>query len=311
MAKRKREVSDADKLVHESTKVLHRAAKKAKAFEVQKAIRRLKDAGGGDGAPNATRLRDAEKGVAAAKGVDVDAIVAACLRRCGVAHVGSSGEAVAAAVAADASCGRVARHKLVAAAARDVDARATDARRRALLKADPQLRAMARADAKADAADAKRKRREKRASGLNALFVDSLDGAAAAAAAPEEAGDGGGDDDGADNPYGPAEPVQKNRMGSRMRRELREKAAAGDGRAASALARAGLRQVKRGEDVANGPRAPKPAPAPDRTRRAPPPKVEKRETAAAAASHGSWAAARAKLEKERSAAFAGTKVRFD
>ena len=44
--KRKREVSDEEKLVHESTKTLRRAAKKAKAFEVQKAVRRLKDARG-------------------------------------------------------------------------------------------------------------------------------------------------------------------------------------------------------------------------------------------------------------------------
>ena len=72
--KRKREVSDEEKLVHESTKTLRRAAKKAKAFEVQKAVRRLKDAraAGRDDAGAAAQVDDC-------KAVDVDAVVALCL----------------------------------------------------------------------------------------------------------------------------------------------------------------------------------------------------------------------------------------
>ena len=91
--KRKREVSDEEKLVHESTKTLRRAAKKAKAFEVQKAVRRLKDARGAgrDDAGAARQVDDC-------KAVDLDAVVALCLRRCGVANIGSEHEGVVEAV---------------------------------------------------------------------------------------------------------------------------------------------------------------------------------------------------------------------
>ena len=52
---------------------------------------------------------------------------------------------------------------------------------------------------------------------------------------------------------------------------------------------------------------PKKAKAPERPRRP----EGRAEAPDAAASHGSWAAARAKLEKERSQTFRGTKITFD
>ena len=83
--KRKRASGDQDKLVYQATKLLHRAAKKAKAFEVQKAVRRLKDA-------RAKGRAGDETAVVRAKAADVDVVVAVALRRCGVANTGAAGE---------------------------------------------------------------------------------------------------------------------------------------------------------------------------------------------------------------------------
>jgi len=246
--KRKREVSDEEKLVHESTKTLRRAAKKAKAFEVQKAVRRLKDAraAGRDDAGAAAQVDDC-------KAVDLDAVVALCLRRCGVANVGSAHEGVVAAVEGHAATKRVVLHAAVVAASRDVDAAATKHRRAALLKADPVLRREARAEAKARAKREKKATNRPRHDAVAAIFVDALDGSAPA----EELAEAEEEDD--PEALGIVKP--KNRVGSRRRRELREAAAQGDARAANAMLRGGLKPVRRGEGVTNGPRArPKPPP---------------------------------------------------
>ena len=167
MAKKgKKKDSHEERLIHSSTKLLHRAVKKSKAFEVKKAIRKLKEAAG-----NEARCASCEALVEKAKGVDVDKVVAVALRRCGVAHVGPEGAHVVAAVAGDAAAARVGAHKLVVAAAREVDERATSERRRALLKADPRLRAEDRAERAT-----KKKLEEKEMQGFNVLnrFYRSL-----------------------------------------------------------------------------------------------------------------------------------------
>ena len=295
--KRKREVSDEEKLVHESTKTLRRAAKKAKAFEVQKAVRRLKDAraAGRDDAGAARQVDDC-------KAVDLDAVVALCLRRCGVAHVGSEHEGVVAAVERHAATKRVVLHAAVVQASRDVDAAATKHRRAALLKADPVLRREARAEAKARAKREKKATNKPRHDAVAAIFVDALDGSAPA----EELAEAEDDDDDDPEALGIVKP--KNRVGSRRRRELREAAAQGDAKAANAMLRGGLKPVRRGEGVTNGPRArPKPPPV---AKRRPDPQPQ-REAADAAAHHGSWAAARARKEAEAATKFAGTKTTFD
>ena len=105
------------------------------------------------------------------------------------------------------------------------------------------------------------------------------------------------------------------RMGQRLRRELRDRASKGDGQAAQALKRAGLKRPREGEAQRARPiepakrdaKRPKQAKAPERPRRP----EGRAEAPDAAASHGSWAAARAKLEKERSQTFRGTKITFD
>ena len=272
--KRKREVSDEEKLVHESTKTLRRAAKKAKAFEVQKAVRRLKDAraAGRDDAGAARQVDDC-------KAVDLDAVVALCLRRCGVANIGSEHEGVVAAVERHAATKRVVLHAAVVQASRDVDAAATKHRRAALLKADPVLRREARAEAKARAKREKKATNKPRHDAVAAIFVDALDGSAPA----EELAEAEEEDD--PEALGIVKP--KNRVGSRRRRELREAAAQGDARAANAMLRGGLKPVRRGEGVTNGPRArPKPPPVakrrPDPQPRARPP-TRRRTTLAAAA----------------------------
>ena len=293
--KRKREVSDEEKLVHESTKTLRRAAKKAKAFEVQKAVRRLKDARGAgrDGAGAAAQVDDC-------KAVNLDAVVALCLRRCGVANVGSAHEGVVAAVERHAATKRVVLHAAVVQASRDVDAAATKHRRAALLKADPVLRREARAEAKARAKREKKATNKPRHDAVAAIFVDALDGSAPA----EELAEAEEEDD--PEALGIVKP--KNRVGSRRRRELREAASQGDAKAANAMLRGGLKPVKRGEGVTNGPRArPKPPPV---AKRRPDPQPQ-REAADAAAHHGSWAAARARKEAEAATKFAGTKTTFD
>ena len=293
--KRKREVSDEEKLVHESTKTLRRAAKKAKAFEVQKAVRRLKDARGAgrDDAGAAAQVDDC-------KAVDLDAVVALCLRRCGVAHVGSAHEGVVAAVEGHAATKRVVLHAAVVQASRDVDAAATKHRRAALLKADPVLRREARAEAKARAKREKKATNKPRHDAVAAIFVDALDGSAPA----EELAEAEEEDD--PEALGIVKP--KNRVGSRRRRELREAAAQGDAKAANAMLRGGLKPVRRGEGVTNGPRA-RPKPPPAATRRPDP--QPQREAADAAAHHGSWAAARARKEAEAATKFSGTKTTFD
>ena len=293
--KRKREVSDEEKLVHESTKTLRRAAKKAKAFEVQKAVRRLKDAraAGRDDAGAAAQVDDY-------KAVNLDAVVALCLRRCGVANIGSDHEGVVAAVERHAATKRVVLHAAVVQASRDVDAAATKHRRAALLKADPVLRREARAEAKARAKREKKATNRPRHDAVAAIFVDALDGSAPA----EELAEAEEEDD--PEALGIVKP--KNRVGSRRRRELREAAAQGDARAANAMLRGGLKPVRRGEGVTNGPRArPKPPPA---AKRRPDPQPQ-REAADAAAHHGSWAAARARKEAEAATKFSGTKTTFD
>ena len=297
--KRKREVSDEEKLVHESTKTLRRAAKKAKAFEVQKAVRRLKDAraAGRDDAGAARQVDDC-------KAVDLDAVVALCLRRCGVANVGSAHEGVVAAVEGHAATKRVVLHAAVVQASRDVDAAATKHRRAALLKSDPVLRREARAEAKARAKREKKATNRPRHDAVAAIFVDALDGSAPA----EELAEAKEDDD---DPEALGIVKPKNRVGSRRRRELREAAAQGDARAANAMLRGGLKPVRRGEGVTNGPRA-RPKPPPAATRRPDPqPPQPRREAADAAAHHGSWAAARARKEAEAATKFAGTKTTFD
>ena len=296
--KRKREVSDEEKLVHESTKTLRRAAKKAKAFEVQKAVRRLKDAraAGRDDAGAARQVDDC-------KAVNLDAVVALCLRRCGVANIGSAHEGVVAAVEGHAATKRVVLHAAVVQASRDVDAAATKHRRAALLKADPVLRREARAEAKARAKREKKATNRPRHDAVAAIFVDALDGSAPA----EELAEAEPDDDDDPEALGIVKP--KNRVGSRRRRELREAAAQGDARAANAMLRGGLKPVRRGEGVTNGPRA-RPKPPPVATPRRPDPQPQ-REAADAAAHHGSWAAARARKEAEAATKFSGTKTTFD
>ena len=297
--KRKREVSDEEKLVHESTKTLRRAAKKAKAFEVQKAVRRLKDARGA-GRDDAGAARQVDE----CKAVDLDAVVALCLRRCGVANIGSDHEGVVEAVERHAATKRVVLHAAVVQASRDVDAAATKHRRAALLKADPVLRREARAEAKARAKREKKATNKPRHDAVAAIFVDALDGSAPA----EELAEAEPDDD---DPEALGIVKPKNRVGSRRRRELREAAAQGDARAANAMLRGGLKPVRRGEGVTNGPRA-RPKPPPVATRRPDPqPPQPLREAADAAAHHGSWAAARARKEAEAATKFSGTKTTFD
>ena len=289
--------SPAERLVHGSTKLLRKAAKTSKGQLVTRAIRKLKAAGTGDARAAAA--------VAAMKAVDVEDVVAVVLRRCGVAHVGAPGAALAARVAADACASRVAAHRPVAEACREVDARATAERRRALLARDPALRREAEAEARAEAAAAKRSRPRGGAASRappGAVFVESLDGGAAAGATDAE--------NDVAVPLEELAPRRKNRVGQRQRRELRSRAAGGDAAAAKTMARRGLKRPRAGEALANGP-AP---PAPNAPRRAPEPAARRappaRERPDAAAAHGSWAAARAKLAKERSSTFAGTKIAF-
>ena len=205
-----------------------------------------------------------------------------------------------AAVERHAATKRVVLHAAVVQASRDVDAAATKHRRAALLKADPVLRREARAEAKARAKREKKATNKPRHDAVAAIFVDALDGSAPA----EELAEAEEEDD--PEALGIVKP--KNRVGSRRRRELREAAAQGDARAANAMLRGGLKPVRRGEGVTNGPRArPKPPPAAERR----PDPQPRREAADAAAHHGSWAAARARKEAEAATKFAGTKTTFD
>lgn len=297
--KRKREFSDEDKLKHESAKVLHRAAKKAKAFEVQKAVRRLKDARSND-----KDDCEAAKQVDECKAVDIDAVVALCLRRCGVANIGRAHEGIVDAVEKHPSSLRVLKHAAVQAVARDVDAASTRHRRAALLRSDPILRRKAQAEAKAQAKRDK-KVSKPRQDHCAAIFVDALDGTEVVEQPVEP------DEDDDPEALGIVRP--KNRVGSRRRRELREAASQGDGKAANALMRGGLKAVARGEAITNAPRArvaaPKPGPAATQLRAAAFP--ARNEPADAAAHHDSWAAARARKEAEAATKFAGTKTTFD
>ena len=110
----------------------------------------------------------------------------------------------------------------------------------------------------------------------------------------------------------PSQKQVKYQMARLSEEEKRETQARGrregDARAANAMLRGGLKPVRRGEGVTNGPRArPKPPPV---AKRRPDPQP-RREAADAAAHHGSWAAARARKEAEAATKFAGTKTTFD